>query len=64
MDDLTADLARRLVADQFPAWAHLPVTGVEPVAVGAPTDAYPHPWSIRRWLEGDTLDTYTTRPRA
>ncbi|WP_030156022.1 aminoglycoside phosphotransferase family protein [Glycomyces sp. NRRL B-16210] len=108
MDDLTADLARRLVAEQFPAWAHLEVTGVErqgwdnrtfrlgtdltvrlpsaaaytpavdkehrhlpalaahlpipvpePVALGAPTGDFPHPWSIRRWLEGETIDVAT-----
>jgi aminoglycoside phosphotransferase (APT) family kinase protein len=35
--------------------AHLPLPIPEPVAVGRPTDAYPHPWSVRRWLDGDTL---------
>jgi aminoglycoside phosphotransferase (APT) family kinase protein len=103
--DITADLVRRLVADQFPAWADLPVTPVprqgcdnrtfrlgddltarlpsgpgyaaavekedrwlpalaehlpipvpEPVAAAAPSEAYPHPWSVRRWLPGDTLE--------
>ncbi|MDN3242792.1 aminoglycoside phosphotransferase family protein [Glycomyces tritici] len=34
---------------------HLPLPIPEPVAVGRPTAAYPHPWSIRRWLPGDTL---------
>ncbi|WP_205326467.1 aminoglycoside phosphotransferase family protein [Glycomyces sp. YM15] len=104
MTEPTADLVQRLVADQFPHWAHLPVTPVpkqgwdnrtfrlgtdlsvrlpssgayvtavakedralpglaahlplpvpEPVATGKPSPAFPHPWSIRRWLEGDTL---------
>ena len=104
MPEITADLARALVADQFPAWAdlpvvpvesqgwdnrtfrlgadltvrlpsaegyvaavakedrclpllaaHLPVPVPEPVATGRPSPAYPHPWSIRRWIEGDTL---------
>jgi len=104
LTDLTTGLVQALIADQFPHWAHLPVTPVprqgwdnrtfrlgealsvrlpsgpgyvaavakeeqalpalaahlpvpvpEPVATGRPTDAYPHPWSVRRWLEGDTL---------
>jgi aminoglycoside phosphotransferase (APT) family kinase protein len=108
MTEISADLVRALVADQFPAWAALPVTPVpqqgwdnrtfrlgadltvrlpsaagyvaavakedrclpalaghlpvripEPVALGLPGAAYPHPWSVRRWLPGDTLDTTT-----
>lgn len=104
MLEITADLARRLVAEQFPAWAHLPVAPVErqgwdnrtfrlgtdlsvrmpsgagyvaavakedqalptlaahlpvpvpePVATGRPSHEYPHPWSVRRWLPGRTL---------
>jgi aminoglycoside phosphotransferase (APT) family kinase protein len=104
--EISADLVRDLIADQFPAWAALPVTPVprqgwdnrtfrlgddltvrlpsaagyaaavakedrclpllarhlpvavpEPVALGRPSGAYPHPWSVRRWLPGDTLDT-------
>jgi aminoglycoside phosphotransferase (APT) family kinase protein len=92
---------RRLVADQFPAWAGLPVVPVLedgwdnrtyrlgpaltvrlptaqryvaavakedrwlavlapqlplpvplPVGTGRPAEGYPHPWSVRRWLEG------------
>ncbi|MDA1360137.1 aminoglycoside phosphotransferase family protein [Glycomyces luteolus] len=35
--------------------AHLPLPVPEPVATGAPSERYPHPWSVRRWLEGDTL---------
>lgn len=35
--------------------AHLPLPVPEPVATGRPTADYPHPWSVRRWLAGDTL---------
>lgn len=35
---------------------HLPVAVPVPVATGRPTPDYPHPWSIRRWLPGDTLE--------
>jgi aminoglycoside phosphotransferase (APT) family kinase protein len=104
MVEPTADLARALVAEQFPHWAGLPVTPVErqgwdnrtfrlgdgltvrmptgptyalavakedrvlpvlarhlpvpvpePVATGRPGEDYPHPWSIRRWLDGTTV---------
>jgi aminoglycoside phosphotransferase (APT) family kinase protein len=100
----TTAIVEALIADQFPHWAHLPVTPVprqgwdnrtfrlgtdlsvrlpsaaayvaavakedqclpalaahlplpvpEPVAIGRPSEAYPHPWSVRRWLEGETL---------
>lgn len=34
----------------------LPVEVPEPVAVGAPGEGYPFPWSVRRWLDGDTVD--------
>jgi aminoglycoside phosphotransferase (APT) family kinase protein len=100
---IDADLAGRLVAGQFPQWAHLPVTPVAqggwdnrtfrlgaemtlrlpsaaryaaavekeqqwlprlapglplpipaPIALGAPTGGYPYPWSVCRWLPGDT----------
>ncbi|WP_433280241.1 aminoglycoside phosphotransferase family protein [Micromonospora sp. CA-244673] len=105
MVDLDEQLVRRLVAVQFPRWAHLPVAAVdrqgwdnrtfrlgddlvvrlpsaegyvpgvakedrclpelarhlplpvpEPLAVGAPGAGYPYPWSVRRWLPGDTLE--------
>ncbi|MEU1688216.1 aminoglycoside phosphotransferase family protein [Micromonospora sp. NPDC005707] len=105
MVDLDEQLVRRLVAAQFPRWAHLPVAPVdrqgwdnrtfrlgddlvvrlpsaegyvpgvakedrclpelarrlplpvpEPLAVGAPGAGYPYPWSVRRWLPGDTLE--------
>jgi aminoglycoside phosphotransferase (APT) family kinase protein len=34
----------------------LPVPIPEPVAMGRPGMGYPHPWSIRRWLDGRTAD--------
>jgi aminoglycoside phosphotransferase (APT) family kinase protein len=108
MDRVLIDvpLVRRLLAAQFPQWAHLPVTLVpqsgmdnatfrlgddlsvrlpryahwtgqvarehrwlprlaphlplpvsEPVAQGAPGEGYPYPWSVYRWLEGETATT-------
>jgi aminoglycoside phosphotransferase (APT) family kinase protein len=100
---IDADLARRLVAAQFPQWADLPVRPVEttgwdnrtfrlgddmalrlpsarryatqvekeqrwlprlaphlplpipaPIAMGVPGEGYPYPWSVNRWLEGQT----------
>jgi aminoglycoside phosphotransferase (APT) family kinase protein len=100
---IDADLVRRLIADQFPRWAHLPVIPVEvdgwdnrtyrlgdemtvrlpthesyaravdkeyrwlpvlaprlpvpvpvPLATGRPGQGYPHHWSIRRWIDGET----------
>lgn len=102
---IDAALVERLIAAQFPRWAHLPVTPVEvdgwdnrtyrlgpdmtvrlptaagyvagvakegewlprlapqlplpiPEVLGAgePGEGYPHPWSIRKWLPGRTLD--------
>jgi aminoglycoside phosphotransferase (APT) family kinase protein len=101
--DITAEVAARLVAGQFPQWADLPVVPValdgwdnttfrlgddlsvrlpshdayvaqidkerrwlprlapqlpnpipEPVARGAPSSEFPRPWSIYRWISGDT----------
>lgn len=98
-----AALARRLVAEQFPAWAGLPVRPVEPggwdnrtfrlgdamllrfpsagryaaqvakeqvwlprlaphlplpipavLGAGEPSDAFPRPWSVHGWIEGET----------
>lgn len=100
---ISAELVRRLLADQFPQWAGLPVTPVkvdgwdnrtyrlgaeltvrlptdaayepaiekedrwlpvlapslpvpipEPVATGEPGQGYPHRWSVRRWMDGET----------
>ena len=107
---IDAALVRRLIAQQFPQWADLPVTPVqvegwdnrtyrlgseltvrlpthasyvaavdkehrwlpvlgpqlpveipEAVAKGAPGEGYPHPWAIRRWIDGHTAshDTVT-----
>jgi aminoglycoside phosphotransferase (APT) family kinase protein len=30
----------------------LPLTVPEPVAVGSPSDAFPHPWAVFRWVPG------------
>ncbi|GAB3082889.1 aminoglycoside phosphotransferase family protein [Micromonospora schwarzwaldensis] len=41
----------------LPALArHLPLPVPEPVATGTPGAGYPYPWSVRRWLPGDTLE--------
>jgi aminoglycoside phosphotransferase (APT) family kinase protein len=111
---ITAALVRRLVADQFPAWAGLAVVPVPddgwdnrtyrlgrsltvrlpthqryvaavakedrwlpvlgprlplpvpvPVATGRPADGYPHPWSVRRWIEGRPVERHrVTDPTA
>jgi aminoglycoside phosphotransferase (APT) family kinase protein len=34
--------------------AHLPVPIPEPVAVGRPDGRFPRPWSIYRWIDGET----------
>jgi aminoglycoside phosphotransferase (APT) family kinase protein len=111
-DEPTADVARRLVADQMPEWADLPVRTVarqgndnrtfrlgdelavrlpsheryvagvakedhalpliaghvsvrvpEPVATGTPTHYFPHPWSVRRWTDGEHPDLDATLDR-
>ncbi|MBH1973722.1 MAG: aminoglycoside phosphotransferase family protein [Rhodobacteraceae bacterium] len=36
---------------------HLSVALPDVVALGEPTDDYPLPWSIRRWIEGETLES-------
>ena len=36
---------------------HLPVVIPESVAVGAPCDEFPRPWSIRRWIDGEPAAT-------
>lgn len=35
---------------------HLPLPVPVPVATGAPSGAYPFPWSVRRWLAGTTVE--------
>ncbi|MFG1708715.1 aminoglycoside phosphotransferase family protein [Nonomuraea sp. M3C6] len=106
MIDITADLVRSLVSEQFRQWSDLPVksvarqgwdnrtfrlgdqlavrlpsaegyvAGIEkedrclpvlakdlplpvpaPVATGRPAAGYPFPWSVRRWLPGDTVES-------
>jgi aminoglycoside phosphotransferase (APT) family kinase protein len=101
--DITPAVAARLVATQFPQWAHVPVSPIAldgwdnttfrlgdelsirlpsagryvaqiekehrwlpvlapqlpllipaPVAMGQPSGEFPRPWSIYRWIEGDT----------
>lgn len=103
--EITVEVVRRLIVDQFPEWSALPITPVTPqgndnrtfrlgddlavrlpshpayvagitkedrflpalgqhvsvavpapVAAGRPTQDYPHPWSVRRWLVGETPD--------
>ena len=100
---ITPAVAARLVREQFPQWADLPVVPValdgwdnttfrlgdafsvrlpsdekydaqidkehhwlpilarhislqipEPIAVGEPNDEFPRPWSVYRWIDGDT----------
>ena len=34
----------------------LPLSVPAVIAVGVPSSAYPFPWSVRRWLAGDTVD--------
>jgi aminoglycoside phosphotransferase (APT) family kinase protein len=36
---------------------HVPLSVSEPVAKGEPGEGYPYPWSVYRWLEGDTATT-------
>jgi aminoglycoside phosphotransferase (APT) family kinase protein len=35
---------------------HLPVAVPVPLAMGEPGEGYPHHWSVRRWLDGETAD--------
>ncbi|MFF4771818.1 aminoglycoside phosphotransferase family protein [Microtetraspora fusca] len=106
MIDITADLVRTLISEQFPEWdglpiepvarqgwdnrtfrlgdrlsvrlpsaegyvagiekedrclpilaEHLPVPVPTPVATGRPAAGYPFPWSVRRWIAGDTVES-------
>jgi aminoglycoside phosphotransferase (APT) family kinase protein len=112
-DKITADVAARLIAGQFPQWAALPVVPVklngwdnmtfrlgdelsirlpsadkytaqvskehrwlpvlaprlplpipEPVAMGRPSDEFPQPWSVYRWIAGEpaTADRWEQAP--
>jgi aminoglycoside phosphotransferase (APT) family kinase protein len=38
--------------------SQLPLAIPVPVATGAPTEAFPRPWAVFRWLRGVALDTY------
>lgn len=40
--------------------AHLPLAIPQPLAAGVPGCGYPLPWSIYRWLPGDTADAMTS----
>ncbi|WP_152363959.1 aminoglycoside phosphotransferase family protein [Microlunatus speluncae] len=42
----------------------LPVPIPEPVGLGRPTEDYPHHWSVRRWLDGETASPATVRDQA
>lgn len=64
-DDLAVRLPshQRYVAGITKEDAFLPVIGQHltlavpvPVATGRPTADFPHPWSVRRWVVGDTPD--------
>ncbi|WP_374470553.1 aminoglycoside phosphotransferase family protein [Phenylobacterium sp.] len=35
---------------------HLPLPIPEPVGLGEPGEGYPHPWSVFRWLQGETAE--------
>lgn len=110
---ITVEVVRRLVDDQFPEWSDLPITPVPdqgndnrtfrlgedlavrlpsdasyvagiikedrflpllsehlsvpvpaPARTGRPTDEYPYPWSVRRWIAGQTPDTDPDLDRA
>lgn len=36
---------------------HLDMPVPAPVAIGKPGEGYPFPWSVRRWLTGDTVES-------
>ncbi|HET7400851.1 MAG TPA: phosphotransferase, partial [Usitatibacter sp.] len=39
----------------------LPLPIPEPLALGAPSEGYPFPWSVYRWLDGETAATGNVR---
>ncbi len=43
---------------------HLPLAVPATVATGRPGGGYPFPWSVRRWLPGDTVDATTDLDRS
>ncbi|MBX9730164.1 MAG: aminoglycoside phosphotransferase family protein [Sphingomonas sp.] len=44
--------------------AHLPLAIPKPLAIGAPSDGFPLPWSIFDWIEGDPATTANIKDRA
>ena len=42
----------------------LPVPIPEPVGLGQPSEGYPHHWSVRRWLDGETASPATVADQA
>jgi len=46
---------------QFKSQLSLPIPS--PIAVGEPTAQYPLPWSVNRWLEGETITASNVRDR-
>ncbi len=70
-----ADWARHFITRENKILAHLrghlPLAIPEIVATGEPNDTFPHPWSILRWIEGesaapgalDNIETATTLAR-
>ncbi|HEV8330027.1 MAG TPA: phosphotransferase [Steroidobacteraceae bacterium] len=48
MHDITLQLVRTLIEQQFPQWARLPIMR----------------WSILRWIEGDPVSSTTVEPNA
>lgn len=54
-----ADWAKTLIVRENKTLARLagrlPLAIPEIVAVGEPSEAFPHPWSILRWIEGESV---------
>lgn len=72
-DDLVARLPRHddavpLIANEIrwlPVAAHgLPVAVPVPVLAGRPSEHFPRPWSITRWVPGETADVAAYDPEA
>lgn len=60
-----AGAAKNVAAEQrwVPVLApHLPVPVPDPVALGEPTDDYPYPWTVCRWLPGANPTVDDTAP--
>ena len=72
-EDLAIRLPRRAeaaaLADNEARWlpvlaSRVAVAVPEPVATGRPTDDYPYPWSVVRWVDGVPTDVEPLRPEA